>query len=240
MSTTFTKAINLGNSAAAVNFGSGTSLDDGNWTYIIGIKTPTGMGGQISLGKSADLGSVGYGLPLVDTGSAFRSDFTIWRTVGQGIWRANPLLPYDTWTWIALSLVTLTAAVKVYAGAYGGSLADTSAPDIGGGSGAALSDAAYDLTLGVNGAQVANNPLQGFFVGRWNSTLSLATINSYVADMDGVGKASSVLYIKPAAADTSSVPDLSGNGNNGAYSGAVTIVAGPDVAAGGVKPFLLM
>lgn len=239
MSTLFAKALNLGTGGTTVDFGSAALLDDGNFTYIIGLKAPTGMGGSLLLAKSSDATANGYGLELLDIGGS--TFFSRWYITAASIYiyQSNPVVTKDAWSWIALTLNRSTPVGKVYAGAYGGSLADTGASDIGPGLGAIASDAALNLVLGTNSTQAANAPVQAFFLGRWNSVLSLATINSYAADMDGVGKASAVLYIKPTAGDTASVADTSGNGFNGAYTGTVTVVDGPDAGSGILlRPYL--
>ena len=234
MATTFTKAVRLASAFARADFGNAAVLNDpSGLTYIIGYRAPSGASAGNLISKNADNSvNAGYAVPLFPTGSNFYTDMTFSRTTTKSVFRVNPLVAQATWAWLAVTLDRSTFAVKAYAASYGASLTDTSAADIVPGSGTSTTDATWTLTLGSNGVnQGPLNPMECFFLGRWNSVLSLATINSYCSDMEANGKASSVLYVKPTAADTGSLPDLSGQGNNGTYSGTTSIVDGPDTAS---------
>lgn len=228
MSTTFTKAVRLGSSGAQINFGNPSLLNDGDWTFIIGVKVPTGSSGQAMLMKGDVMGA--------NNGYTFGDiDFSVARATTQSAYRANPTYPYDAWVWLAFSLSRSTPTYAVYEGAYGGTVAALSPTDINPGVGAVTSDAAYPLTLGVQGGtNTSLRPFDVFFFGRWNSVLSGATISALCADMDGQAPLyPPALYCKPSSGSTSSLADISGNANDGAYAGTVTVVDGPDAAGGG-------
>lgn len=240
MATTFTKAMYFNSNVARADFGNPSVLNDGSFSYIMGLYLPAGFSGTNLLNKNDDnANNTGYYVrPTELTGSAY-VDTKVARGTTASLYRANPAFTLDAWVWIAFTLDRTTPAFKFYGGAYGGSLSDMSANDIVGGSGAVSSDASFPLRIGSNSNQLTSYPVSVFFLGRWNSVLSLATINSYVSDMDADGKASSVLYVKPAASDTSAV-DTSGNGNNGTWAGTVSIVDGPDTASSRpLRPWLL-
>jgi hypothetical protein len=242
MATTFTKAVRLASAFARADFGNAAVLQDGSgFSYIIGYRAPSGASVGNLLSKNADnAANGGYALPLIPTGSDFYIDAPFSRSTTRSVFRVNPIVAEATWAWMAVTLDRSSFAVKIYAASYGASLTDQSASDINGGSGTSGSDATWTLKLGSNASsQGPLNPMECFFLGRWNSVLSLSTINSYCSDMEANGKASSVLYVKPTAADTGSLPDLSGQGNNGTYSGTTSIVDGPDPASTPFRPYFI-
>lgn len=232
MATTFTKAIQLGSAFARADFGNPALLNNGStgWTYLIGLKCDTGASGQNLLSKnSSNSNNEGYAIPLTATGSDYYSDMPFGRSTAKSTYRANPLLIGGVWSFIAITRDLSTSAVKIYNGAYGGALSDTGASDIGGGSGTPADDSAFNLILGTNLATNASiRPVEIFHFSRYNSVLSLATINTMIADLDALGLPLAALYVHPGATDTAAV-DLA-NGNNGVFAGTVAIVDGPDTA----------
>lgn len=234
MATTFTKAMLFNSNVANANFGKPSVLNDGSFTYVMGLFLPAGFNGQNLISKTDDdANNNGYYVrPNELSGNAY-ADSKVARATSASFYRANPAFALDGWRWIAITLDRTTPTFKFFGGSYGGALSDMGAGDILGGSGAVSSDAAYNLRIGLNdtAAQLSTYPVSVFFFGRWNSALSLATINGMVADMDANGLPTAALYVKPEEGDTAAI-DLA-NGNDGVWGGAVSIVDGPDPAASG-------
>lgn len=240
MSTTFTKAVKLTTGGTVINFGKGGTRDDGSaFTIIVGVKVPTSHSGSIIFCKDdAFANNVGYHFPLIaNYAGASYADVKVARATSLSLYRENPLLNDATYTWLVLTIDRTTGIGKIYKGDYvtsdGSGINDVTGSDVNGGSGVSVSDSSYDLVLGSNGTQVGITDLEVFFFGKWNSQLSVATVRTYCSDMDGSGKSSAVLYCKAAATDTASLADTSGSGFDGAYTGTVSVVAGPDTGGGG-------
>lgn len=239
MPTSFTKSIYFNSVSAKADFGTPSILNDGSFTFIIGVKLPTSFNGFNIVSKNDDNNNNnGYATRLYELSGSAYADTKVARATTASVYRANPAFTLNAWQWIAFSLDRATPAFKWYSSSYGSSLTDSGATELVAGTGSVTSDASYALTLGGNPSQLITYPLNVFFFGRWNSVLSLSTINSYVSDMDANGKASSVLYVKPASGDTSAV-DTSGNGNNGTWSGTVSIADGPDPATTAFRPYYI-
>ena len=237
MATTFTKAILLDASFERVEFDQ-AALDDGSAiTYIIGYKSPVyaSAAGVNLFNKNTDNNTnAGYAVTHGADGSGYAATVVVGRATAKSTYRdASLSVPADSNVWLAMQLDRTTGVPKLFTGPYGGTVAERTLTDIGGGSGAAVSDASYALKIGANDSgQATIRPTSVFFFGRWDSALSGATISSYCSDMDTNGKPSAVLYIKPTAADTADVQDTSGNNYDGTYVSAPTIVDGPDAAGG--------
>lgn len=217
MATVYTNSFNLSSYYSQINFGKASTLNNGDWTYIIGLRWPSTTSDGYLIQKKDAYQMYGQG--------QLNLDFQISRSGGASWYRCGSLAALNTWGWAAFSLQRSTPTFSCYVGTFGSSLSSKSAPDIVGGSGTISDDSAYDLCLGSSGVPSVR-PTEVFFFGRWNSVLTLSTINNYVSDMDANGKSSSVLYIKPTFGDTTAV-DLSGNGNNGTLS-TVTVGDGPN------------
>lgn len=246
MPTTFTKALELSNATAGVIWGHGSAatpaaLDNmASFTTIELVNLADGLGYKWGLFKG-DGADGGWYHKMVEqfSDNHVRYYSTMARVTGGYARTTYPTFEVGQWGWVATQWDRAGSAFTVYGGPYNGAVAAAVVTaNEGDGSGATKSDSDYPLFFGDrdgNGNAPVGTKLA--FLGVWAGLLSLATIQSYCADMEATGKATALLYAKVTETDTVALADKSAaalaNANdaiNATYGGTITLVDGPDIA----------
>lgn len=190
-----------------------------------------GPGGTVLIAKKVDGGmSAGWGLSLPGTtgqvsfNRRYTSDATVY-TSGDNMMSAT-----GTWRWVACTFDQSAASgqkVKLYSGAYGGSLTEaTSYSTATDAATASLSDASRTLRLGhYNSAAPPSTPTGAIeYAVLYNAAVSLANLQAAVDAIEDTGTNSfttgRVGEWKVGWGGGTTVPDQSGGGNNGTVTTA--------------------